>query len=47
MLGFVCGVSQYLQFLVEDFDMYQMLPRPYLRYFNGSPGEKLTKNIGC
>ena len=30
MLRYVCCVSQYPQFFVEDLDMYHMLPRPYL-----------------
>ena len=38
MLGYGCGVSQYPQFFVEDIDMYQMLPRPYLGSFDGGPG---------
>ena len=41
MLGYGCGVSQYPQFFVKDLDMYQVLPRPYLRSFDGLPGEKL------
>ena len=41
MLGYGCGVSQYPQFFFEDLFMYQMLPRPYLRYFDGGLGEKL------
>ena len=40
MLGYGCGVSMYPQFFVEDLDIYQMLPRPYLRSFDGGPGEK-------
>ena len=43
MLGYGCGVFQFPQFFVEDLDMYQMLPRPYLRYFNGGPGDQLIK----
>ena len=43
MLGYRCGMSQYPQFFVEDLDMYQMLPHPYLRSFDGGPGEKLIK----
>ena len=43
MLGYGCGVSQYLQFFVEDLDIYQMLSRPYLRSFDGGPGDKLIK----
>ena len=38
MLGYGCVVSQYSQFSVEDLDMYQMLPRPYLRSFDSDPG---------
>ena len=41
MLGFVCGVSQYPHFFVTDLDMYQVLPRPYLRSFDGFPGDNL------
>ena len=40
MLGYGCGVSQYTQFFVEDLDMYQVLPLPYLRSFYGGPGDK-------
>ena len=43
MLGYRCGVSQYPQLFVEDLDMYQMLPRPYLRSFDGGLGEILKK----
>ena len=43
MLGYGCGVSQYPQFFVEDLYIYQMVPRPYLRSFDGGPGEKLIK----
>ena len=41
ILGYGCGMSQYTKLFVEDLDMYQMLPRPYLRYFDGDPGDKL------
>ena len=41
MLGYGCGVSQYPQLFVDYLDMYQVLPRPYLRSFYGGPGEKL------
>ena len=40
IIGYGCGVSQYPQFFVEDLDMYQMLPRPYLRSFDGGPGKE-------
>ena len=47
MLGYGCGVSQYPQFFVEDLDIYHMLPRPYLRSFDGVPGDKLIIKNGC
>ena len=43
MLGYGCGVSQYPQLFVEDVYIYQMLPLPYLRSFDGGPGDKLIK----
>ena len=43
MLGYGCGVSMYPQLFVEDLDTYQMLPRPYLRSFSGSPGDQVLK----
>ena len=43
MLGYGYGVSMYPQFFVEDLDIYQMLPRPYLRHFDGGPGDELLK----
>ena len=43
MLGYGCGVSMYPQLFVKDLDIYQMLPRPYLRYFDGGPGDKVLK----
>ena len=43
MLGYGCGVSMYPQFFVEDLDIYQMLPRRYLRSFDGGPGGKVLK----
>ena len=41
MIGYGCNVSQYPQFFVEDLDMYQVLPRPYLRSFDGFLGDNL------
>ena len=41
MLGYGFGVSMYHQFFVEDLDIYQMLPRPYLRSFDGGPRDNL------
>ena len=46
MLGYGCGVSRYPQFFVEDLDMYQVLPRPYLASFGGGPGYKLILKMG-
>ena len=43
MLGYVCGVSMYPQFFVEDLKTYQMLPRPYMRSFDGEPADKVLK----
>ena len=43
MLGYGCGVSQYPQLFVEDLYMYQVLPSPYLRSFDGGTGDKLIK----
>ena len=43
MLGYGCGVSQYPQFFVEDLDIYHMLPRPYLRSFDGGTGDSCTE----
>ena len=46
MLGYGCGVSQYTQFFVKDLDMYQVLPRPYLRSFDGFPVDNLILKMG-
>ena len=43
MLGYGCGVSQYFSVFVEDLDMYQVLPHPYLGYLDGFPGDNLIK----
>ena len=43
MLGYRYGVSMYPQFFVEDLDIYHMLPRPYLGYFDGGTGDKVLK----
>ena len=39
MLGYGCGVSQYPQSYYQNFDKYQVLPRPHLGYFEGFPAE--------
>ena len=41
ILVYGCGVSQYSQFYVKYLYMYQMLPRPYLWYFDCGSGDKL------
>ena len=43
MLGYGCGVYQCPHFFVEDLNIYQMLPRPYIRSFDSGPGDKLIK----
>ena len=43
MLSYGCGVSTYPQVFVEDLDIYQMLPHPYLISFDGGPVDKLIK----
>ena len=35
MIDYGCGVSQYPQSFAKYLDMYQVLPRPYLRSFDG------------
>ena len=46
ILGCGCGASQYPQFCVEDLDMYQVLPHPYLWSINGFPVDQLIKKQG-
>ena len=43
MLGYGCVVSMYPQFFVEYLDIYQMLLRTYLGYFDDGPGDKVLK----
>ena len=43
MLGYGCGVSMYPQFFVEDLNIYQILPRPYFRSFDGGPAYQVLK----
>ena len=43
MLGYGCGVSMYPQFFVEDLKIYQMLPCPYIRSFDGGPADQVLK----
>ena len=43
VVGYGCGVSMYPQFFVEDLKTDQMLPRPYMRSFDGEPADQLLK----
>ena len=43
MLGYGCGVSQYHKYYDKDLDRYQVLPRPYRRYFEFFPIYKFVK----
>ena len=43
MIGYGCGISMYPQFFVEDLKIYQMLPRPYIRSFDGVPADQVLK----
>ena len=43
MLGYGFGASMYSQFFVEDLNIYHMLPRLYLRSFDGSPDDQVLK----
>ena len=43
LLGYGCGISMYPQFFVEDLKTYQMLPLPYMRYFDGEPADQVLK----
>ena len=47
MLVYVYGVSMYPQFFVEYLKIYLMLPRPYIRSFNGGPANQVFKKNGC
>ena len=38
ILVYGCGVSQHPRFYDKYLDMYQVLPRPYIRSFDGYPG---------
>ena len=43
MIGYGCGVSMYPQLSVEVLKIYQILPRPYMRYFDGVPADQVFK----
>ena len=43
MLGYGCGVSMYPQFFDKDSKTFQMLPRPYIRSFDGQCSGQVLK----
>ena len=43
MLGYGCGVSIYPQFFDKDSKTFQMLPRPYIRSFDGKRSDQVLK----
>ena len=43
MLGYGCGVSMYPQFFYKDSKTFQMLPRPFIRYFDGQCYDQVLK----
>ena len=47
MLGYGCGVSMYPQFYDKDLKSFHMLPRPYIRYFDGKYSDQIKKKNGC
>ena len=47
MLGYGCGISTYPQFYDKDLKSVHMLPRPYIRYFDGQCCDQVLKKNGC
>ena len=47
MLGYGCGVSMSPQVFVKGSKTFQMLPHPYIRYFDQQPSDQLFKKNGC
>ena len=43
MLGYGCGVSTYPQFYDKDLKTFHMLPRPYIRSFDGHCSDQVFK----
>ena len=43
MLCYGCGVSMYPQFFDKDSKTFQMLPRPYIRSFDGQCSDQVLK----
>ena len=44
ILGYGCGVSTYPQFYDKDLKSFHMLPRPYIRSFDGNCSDQVLKN---
>ena len=47
MLGYGCGVSVYPQFYDKEKKSFHMLPRPYIRSFDGQCSDLIFKKNGC
>ena len=47
MLGYGYGVSMYPQFFDKDSKTFQMLPRPYIRSFDGQCSDQVLKKNAC
>ena len=43
MLGYGCGVSVYPQFYDKKMNSFHMLPRPYIRSFDGQCSDLILK----
>ena len=43
MIGYGCGFSMYPQFFYKDSKTFQMLPRPYIRSFDGQCSDQVLK----
>ena len=43
MLGYGCGVSVYPQFYDKELKSFHMLPRPYIRSFDGQCSDLILK----
>ena len=46
MLGYGCGVSVYPQFYDKKRKTFHMLPRPYIRSFDGNSSDLIFKKNG-
>ena len=43
MLGYGCGVSVYPQYYEKEKETFHMLPRPYIRSFDGNSSDLILK----